>query len=466
MKASTAKKKAGKHLPEKPLNRQQSTEAGRAIREKVPRVKHADWTAPAHRVPSVELLQNTLDGYQPKLLPIRYGRMLQSPFSFFRGAAAIMASDLSATASSGIDVQCCGDCHLLNFQSFATPERKIVFDLNDFDETIPAPWEWDLKRLATSFVIASLHNGFSENDAGQIAMNCVDSYRRRCEEFADKSPLEVWYERITSKELFETSQNEEAKKRYERQIEKAKERYEKGEDFPNITEIVNGNIRIKDQPPLIYHQNESSDTNFTETVARIFNHYVESLSEEKRTLLRQYHYQDIATKVVGIGSVGKVCGVLLLLSANNEPLFLQVKEAQASVLEPFTKESKHKNDGERIVVGQKLMQSASDLFLGWCEGQQGRHFYVRQLRDMKIKPAVEVFDERSMNSFGKLCGWALARAHARSGKAALIAGYIGKSDKFQKAISQFALEYAQQNFDDFNALKKAVSDGKIDAVFE
>jgi uncharacterized protein (DUF2252 family) len=467
MKASETKKKSRKSVTEQKLvSRAEALIEGRNIRNEVPRVKHGEWRSSSDRKPAIKLLQDTMKDFMPNLLPIRYGRMLQSPFSFYRGAAAIMASDLSTTPNSGIDVQCCGDCHLLNFGSFATPERKIIFDVNDFDETFPAPWEWDLKRLATSFVIASLHNGFTENDSSQIVMSCVETYRRRCEQFASMSPLEIWYQKITSEELLEISSNEDAKKRFARNIAKAKDRYEKGEDFPNIMEVVDGKIRIKDQPPLIYHQQQSSDHHFLEMVNRIFDQYIDSLSEEKRVLLRQYRYQDLAAKIVGIGSVGKVCGVLLLLSADNEPLFLQVKEAKQSVLEPFTQKSKHKNDGERVVVGQKLMQSASDMFLGWCEGDKGRQFYIRQLRDMKIKPAVEVYDERSMNSYAKLCGWALARAHSRSGKAAQIAGYIGKSNKFQKAISDFALEYAAQNNEDYEALKEAVSDGTIEAYTE
>jgi uncharacterized protein (DUF2252 family) len=408
----------------------------------------------------------TSKGREAHLIPIRYGRMLQSPFAFYRGAAAIMAADLAKTASTGIYVQSCGDCHLVNFGSYATPERRIVFDINDFDETLPAPWEWDVKRLAASFVIAAMHNNVSKTQAEEIAITCVESYREHTDEYAQMSPLQVWYSSISVEDVMQMAKSAEAKKRLSKQLEKAKNKGLTGEDYPKLTKVENGKVSIVDSPPLIYHPKDAGAAKYRETIEEAFQRYAETLGEEKRTLFNQYKFIDIAIKVVGVGSVGRICGISLRMSANNEPLFLQVKQAATSVLEPFAGKSVYSNSGQRVVQGQKMMQAASDIFLGWGTGMNGRQFYVRQLRDMKIKPLVEVFDDKTMVDYARLCGWALARAHARSGKSAIINGYLGNSSKFADAVAEFSVAYAEQNEKDFAALKKAVRAGKLEAYFE
>jgi uncharacterized protein (DUF2252 family) len=440
--------------------------AGRSLRDQLPRTNHAGWNAPAGRFDPVEVLIDSGKNRDPALLPIRYGRMLQSPFSFYRGAAAIMAADLAGTPSTGIMVQACGDCHLLNFGSYATPERRLVFDINDFDETLPAPWEWDVKRLATSFLIASIDKKMGLLMAKNITRQCLNSYRQHIIEYAAMDPLSVWYSSISLEDAMRNSKNEEAKKMVGRQIEKARTRSLTGEDFPKLTEMKDGIVKIKDNPPLIYHRTGIDAKKYKALVEEVFANYVETLGDDKKTLLGHYSFHDIAVKVVGIGSVGTLCSVALWMSANNEPLFLQIKEARNSVLEPYAGKSIYQNHGQRVVTGQKLMQAASDVFLGWTSISAGRQFYVRQLRDMKIKPLVEVYDDKMMEGYARLCGRALARAHARSGNAGLIGGYLGTSSKFDDAIVEFAYNYAAQNEKDHNALKNAVRDGVVEAYME
>jgi uncharacterized protein (DUF2252 family) len=446
--------------------REDAIQLGRSLRSKTARISHAEWNAPADRRDPVDILMESSEGREPNLIPIRYGRMLQSPFNFFRGAAAIMAADLATTPNTDIFVQSCGDCHLMNFGSFATPERKIIFDLNDFDETHPAPWEWDVKRLAASFVIASLHNDIGKGVAKAIARECAQSYRKHTAEFATMTPLQVWYSAISAEDILSRTKNEEIKKRYTRRIEKARSEYSRGENFPKLREDEDGRMCIQDNPPLIYHRSGEDMEKYHQLVEDIFEGYIAALGDEKKMLLDQYKYQDIAAKVVGIGSVGMMCGISLRMSASREPLFLQVKEARASVLEPYVRKSAYSNNGQRVVIGQKLMQAASDLFLGWTQPVHSRHFYVRQLRDMKIKSMVEVYEEENMFGYARLCGWALARAHARSGKATIITGYLGENTKFDDAVAQFAAEYAQQNDSDFAALQAAVRKGTIEVYLE
>lgn len=460
-------------LVKKPLDddnglrsRSKATEFGKSLRNKTPRTSHGEWR-PANRRPDpVEILIESSKGREAHLVPIRYGRMLKSPFAFYRGAAGIMAADLSTSPTTGEYVQSCGDCHLVNFGSYATPERRIAFDINDFDETLPAPWEWDVKRLAASFVIAALHNGINKTEAKEIAITCVESYRQHTSEYAQMTPLEVWYSSISVDDIFRMSKSDQAKKRFSKQLEKAKNRSLTGEDYPKLTNTINGKVSITDNPPLIYHRQDVDAEKYFREVEASFQQYAETLGPEKRMLFDQYKFVDIATKVVGVGSVGRLCGISLRMTANDEPLFLQVKEAVASVFEPYTRKSIFANSGQRVVHGQKMMQAASDIFLGWGSGITGRHFYVRQLRDMKIKPLVEVFEDETMMDYGRLCGWALARAHARSGKSGIISGYLGNNDKFANAIAEFGVLYAEQNDKDFNALKKAVSAGKLEAYFE
>jgi uncharacterized protein (DUF2252 family) len=447
-------------------SREQQYAEGKAIRDTCPRLNHADWKPPADRVDPIEILEASNKGRLPELIPVRYGRMIPSPFVFYRGAAAIMAADLARTPATGIRVQACGDAHLMNFGAFATPERRVIFDINDFDETLPAPWEWDVKRLATSFLIASRSNGFSEADARKTALCCVRSYRERMAEFAQMRTLEVWYARLDLETILPRIKDQEAQKRLQRRVQKAEASDVLEVDFPKLVSVENGEPTIRDNPPLIYHLREQAGPEFEARVADAFARYRESLPDERRVLLDRYQRKDLAIKVVGVGSVGTFCAVILMMADVDDPLFLQVKEAGTSVLEPYAGKSIYANHGQRVVAGLRLMQSASDLFLGWTEGREGRHFYVRQLHDMKIKMLVELFTFKVMIQYAEYCGWALARAHARAGQPALIAGYLGKADQFDEAVADFATAYAGQNESDYKALVRAVRQGRIEVFTE
>jgi uncharacterized protein (DUF2252 family) len=401
----------------------------------------------------------------PQLVPIRYGRMMQSPFAFYRGAAAIMAADLAHTPATGIRVQACGDCHLLNFGGFATPERNVVFDINDFDETLPAPWEWDVKRLATSCVIAGQHNGFNKAAARNMALRCVDGYRTHMHNFAQMSVMERWYERVSADDILGAIRAKKWRKQVETRIAKAGARTVLEDDFPKLASVEGGTPRIKDNPPLIFHEMIRGAAEYANAVNVAFRKYRETLSDDHRELLDRFEMKDIAYKVVGVGSVGTYCAILLMMAASDDALFLQVKEARQSVLEPYAGKSQYANRGQRVVAGQRLMQSASDIFLGWTE-ESGRHYYVRQLRDMKIQPLVDGMDVTQLGRYAEWCGWALARAHAKSGDATIISGYLGSGSRFDKAIAEFALAYADQNKRDFKTLLKAIQDGRIQAAQE
>ena len=405
-------------------------------------------------------------GRVPELLPIRYGRMMQSPFTFYRGAAAIMVADLAGLPSTGIRVQACGDCHLLNFGSFATPERRQIIAINDFDETLPAPWEWDIKRLAASFVVAARSNGFTTEEAREAAQTCARSYRERMREFAKMGVLDVWYYSIEMEDLLETIEDETAKARVKKRFVKARDRDVLDEDFPELVTFEGGKHRIRDNPPLIYHFQGEEEAVVEVRVRDAFERYRATLAEDRRLLLDRYEYKDIAMKVVGVGSVGTRCSIMLLMGGADDPLFLQVKEARASVLEPYAGQSAYSNPGQRVVMGQRLMLSASDIFLGWTEGGLGSHYYIRQMRDMKLKPMVELFSPSVMNQYAELCGWALASAHARSGDAAKIAGYLGKKEDFDEALADFSESYADQNELDYKALVKAVREGRLEVYLE
>ncbi|HEY9685070.1 MAG TPA: DUF2252 domain-containing protein [Oculatellaceae cyanobacterium] len=437
-------------------------ELGRALREHCPRAEHAEFkVARKGRPDPVQLIMASNQGRLEKLLPIRYGRMIVSPFAHFRGAATIMASDLSVQPATGYALQACGDCHLLNFGAFATPERRIVFDINDFDETFPAPWEWDLKRLAASFVIASRHNGFRAADCVAPAFELAQSYRNKMREYAEMPALEAWYSFLDYQQLIEMGEDERLKKRRRRMLEKAMARTHQDE-FIRIAHVEDGKPRIKDEPPLVYHETDQKSADLYERVEHTMIEYRKSLSPERRVLIDRYEFVDAAMKVVGVGSVGTYCAIALFFAAENDPLFLQVKEARTSVLEPYVDHPPFASQGERVVFGQKLMQAASDMFLGHAVGKLGRHIYIRQLRDVKIKPMIEIFAPENMVGFAQACGWALARAHARSGDAAVIAGYIGKNAVFARAIAQFATRYADQNELDHAALIEAVRDLRLD----
>jgi uncharacterized protein (DUF2252 family) len=436
---------------------------GKALREAVPRTLHAGWKAPKDRRDPIDLLIESNEGRILDLIPIRFGRMMQSPFTFYRGSAAIMAADLATTAQSGLIVQACGDAHLLNFGAFATPERNVVFDINDLDETLPAPWEWDVKRLAASVVIAGRYLRLSETEAARAAQATVRSYRERIADYSSKRALEVWYETIGVDDVIKSFEaaDEEARERFGKRVEVAEEKSSPEFVFPKLVEHRGTEPRFKDDPPLIFHPSAELAPGLANGFRKPLAHYRASLPDHVRVLFDRYHLCDIAVKVVGIGSVGTLCAVGLWVAADDDPLFLQVKEARPSVLEPYAGKSAYENNGQRVVCGQRLMQSAADIFLGWTTGENGRDVYVRQLRDVKISAIIEDWDDKCLREYGKLCGWALAKAHARSGDAAKIAGYMGSSPVFDDAISEFAVEYADQNERDYRAFIKAVREGRL-----
>jgi len=435
---------------------------GKALRRAVPREDHSGWEPLKDRRDPIEVLIEANEGRVLELVPIRFGRMMQSPFAFYRGSASVMAADLASTAKSGLIVQACGDAHLSNFGGFATPERNIIFDVNDLDETLPAPWEWDLKRLAASIVVAARHIGLSESNAEQSAIRAVRAYRERMTDYGSMSALDVWYDVINLERVIAAITQDEQRGRIARRLEKARAQSAPEHMYPKLTTQQGTVPRIIDDPPLIFHptaeQAPGLKTGYVEGLAQ----YRESLHENVRILFDRYVFSDLGFKVVGVGSVGTMCLIALFLAANDDPLFLQIKEARASVLEPYAGKSKHPNHGQRVVAGQRLMQSASDIFLGWAEGVNGKHLYVRQLRDAKISAIIEGFDLDLLQDYARLCAWSLARAHARSGDAAMISGYIGSSEIFDEAIGEFAVEYADQNARDYKKFVSAVREGKIE----
>ncbi|AMN44780.1 DUF2252 domain-containing protein [Rhodoplanes sp. Z2-YC6860] len=436
--------------------------AGKALRDKLPRERHGIWKEFKSRPDPIGLLHKSDAGRMKNLVPIRYGRMLQSPFAFYRGSAAIMASDLSRTPNTGLKVQACGDCHLMNFGGFATPERNIIFDINDFDETSPAPWEWDVKRLVASFVLAARSNGLSDRNGRDCAETAARSYREHMREFSRMDPLRVWYSTIDAEDIMGL-----LPKAYRKQVSKRIEKASAGSgselDFPKLAGTVGGQTRITDQPPLIFHPEETNAPEARATIEKLLRDYRETMPEDRRMLFDRYRFVDIAIKVVGVGSVGRNCWIVLMMSEENSPLFLQVKEAVRSVLEPYAGNSAYSHHGQRVVLGQRLMQPASDIFLGWLTGIGGRHLYVRQLRDAKIKPLVETFNAEALNFYAVMCGWVLARAHSKVSEiSATISGYLGSSnDEFDEAMGKFALAYADQAEHDYAALKAAVRKGKV-----
>lgn len=439
-------------------------ELGKALRVTSPREAHAEFSLDkAGRRDPIDVLIEQAEGRIPDLLPIRYGRMLASPFAFFRGAASIMAADLASAPCSPYAVQSCGDCHLMNFGAFATPERNVIFDINDFDETFPAPFEWDVKRLAVSFVIAGNDNGHKLEDGLEAARHAVESYRDRLHELAEMKALEAWYSYLDFEELIDLTSDPKLKKRHKRALEKALTR-DSSAEFVKLAHVVDGVPKIKEVPPLIFHPPKGEGFDLHEQVTHGLNEYRNSLPFERRVLFDRYEYCDTAMKVVGVGSVGTHCAVLLFFSAEGDPLFLQIKEAKESILERYVDSPPFAHQGERVVFGQRLMQAATDVFLGHLTGIQGRQAYVRQLRDVKVKPEVEIYSPKNMLDLAKHCGWALARAHARSGDAAIMAGYIGKGKTFPNAIAQFAEAYARQNENDHAMLIEAVRDSKVEVI--
>ena len=373
-----------------------------------------------------------------------------------------MAHDLATTPDTGIQVQACGDCHLLNFGGFATPERNLVFDLNDFDETLPAPWEWDLKRLAVSFAVAARDLRLSDDDGHSAVLECVRAYREHLRECSRMRPLDIWYQCLDAETLIRNAPNTKEKQFREEIAMRARKRVVE-HLFPRITTQVGGRHRLVDQPPILFHV---ADPDFEERMVQGIADYRASLPDDRRVLLDRYRLEDTAHKVVGIGSVGTRCYIGLLFSEDGHPLILQFKEAVRSVLEPYAGKSAYDNQGQRVVAGQRLMQSSSDIFLGWVRGRRGYDFYVRQLRDMKMSMPLDGFNAAQLNLYAQMCGWTLARSHAKSGDAATISGYLGDGDGFDRAMGQFALTYADQTLKDHAALVKAIRSGRIDAIVE
>jgi uncharacterized protein (DUF2252 family) len=446
---------------------------GKAARAEVPRSRHAIFEPPSRRADPVKLLERQAKTRVPELVPIRYGRMLVSPFTFYRGAALIMASDLAATPRSGLTVQCCGDAHLSNFGVFASPERQLVFDLNDFDETLPGPWEWDVKRLAVSTLIAARNNDFSAKDQDQVVLDTVEEYRCAMTGFAAMKNLDVWYARLDIETVLKERGSElgsKAAKRTEKALAKARTK-DSMAAFSKLTRVVDGETQIVSEPPLIVPIDEllegSERQQLFDFLQAQMRSYGESLRHDQRELLKQFRLAEFARKVVGVGSVGTRAWIALLLGADGEdPLFLQMKEAEASVLEEFLGPSEFSNHGERVVTGQRLMQASSDIFLGWLHVEDApdgnsRDFYGRQLKDWKGSAEIEQMVPNGMGKYGRLCGWTLARAHARTGDRIAIAAYLGKGTAFDRAILEFSHAYAEQNERDYQELQAAVESGRV-----
>ncbi|MDX2709166.1 DUF2252 domain-containing protein [Streptomyces sp. PA03-6a] len=447
---------------------------GKAARKRTPRSAHAQYAPAADRADPVDVVEGQSARRVPELVPIRYGRMAESPFRFYRGAAAVMAGDLAHTPRSGLRAQLCGDAHLLNFRLLASPERRLMFDINDFDETLPGPWEWDVKRLAASLVIAGRANGFSAAERTGVVRAAVGAYRRRMRGFAGMGNLQVWYTRFEADRLqqqFAPMMGGEDVVRWERARARARAR-DTLQVFDKLTRVIDGRRLIAPDPPLLMPLRDLLDGDaraaLEKEISRLVERYGHSLQPDRRFLLEQYRLADCARKVVGVGSVGTRCWILLLLGKDDEdPLFLQAKEAEESVLAPYAGAGPHRTQGERVVAGQRLMQATSDIFLGWerlhgIDGRQ-RDFYVRQLRDWKGIVVAEDLVPRTMTLFGEVCGATLARAHARSGDRIAIAAYLGGSDVFDRAVADFAEAYADQNERDHRALVDAVRTGRVQA---
>jgi uncharacterized protein (DUF2252 family) len=451
---------------------------GKAARAEVPRESHAVFDPPPGRSDPISLLEEQATTRVAELVPVRYGRMMVSPFTYYRGAALPMAADLAATPVSGLAVQACGDAHLSNFGLFGSPERRLMFDVNDFDETLPGPWEWDVKRLAASLEVAGRGNGFPARQRREIIMSAVGQYRQAMRQFAGMTNLEVWYAHADIDQLrtqFDAALSEQQRRRLDRGLARARTR-DSMQEVAKLTRMVDGGLRIISDPPVLVPVDELMPTETTREglkafIAGLIASYRRTLETDRRYLLEQYEFCDMARKVVGVGSVGTRCWIILLLGRDDsDPLFLQVKEAEASVLSRFAGASRYKNQGERVVAGQRLMQAVSDIFLGWqhTEGEatldgKPRDFYVRQLRDWKFSLEIEALIPEGLRMYGALCGWTLARAHARSGDRIAIAAYLGGSDVFDRAIAQFAVAYADQNEHDHRALVDAVKSGRITA---
>jgi len=449
---------------------------GTAARAEVPRESHAFFERQPDQPDPLSLLEAQAATRVPELVPIRWGRMMASPFSFYRGAALPMACDLADTPVSGLAVQACGDAHLSNFGIFGSAERRLVFDVNDFDETLPGPWEWDVKRLAASLEVAARENGFPGKDRRKIVMATVAGYRQAMREFAGMTDLDVWYAHADMDQLqaqFQSQLTKRQRKNVSHGLAKARTR-DSMQEVGKLTETVDGQPRIISDPPLIVPidqllPRQTDRKAFEAQITDLLAKYRRTLETDRRFLLDQFEFADMARKVVGVGSVGTRCWIVLMLGRDEQdPLFLQVKEAEESVLSHFVGASRYNNEGQRVVAGQRLMQASSDIFLGWqrieagLDGRQ-RDFYVRQLRDWKFSVDIQTMPPRGLRMYGALCGWTLARAHARSGDRIAIAAYLGGSDVFDQAITQFAVAYADQNERDYQSLEDAAKAGRITA---
>jgi uncharacterized protein (DUF2252 family) len=432
---------------------------GKALREKCPRTAQAEWKPRSKSQDIIKLLEESDADRIAGLVPVKYQRMSVSPFTFFRGTAIIQARDLANARVSGITVQACGDCHLANFGGFASPERVLVFDINDFDETFPGPWEWDVKRLGASLILAARDRSFSKTIADQAVRAAAASYREHMAEFAEMKVLDTWYAQVSVdaiKEYFRKDQDISA-----RLSKKVKQAHKQTSEavIPKLTAVVNGLRKIKDNPPVIYHIHEFT-RDFEKQRVKFTEEYKQSLQPDRRHLYERYHYQDSAIKVVGVGSVGTRCYLSLLLADDDDPLFLQVKEARRSVLESPRGKSRYAHQGLRVVEGQRVMQAASDIFLGWARTHK-HDYYLRQFRDMKVSAEVETFRPATLVGYASLCGWTLARAHAKAGDAAMIAGYLGSSDQFDDALAQYSEAYADQAEQDFETFQAAIRSGRL-----
>ncbi len=438
---------------------------GKALREVTHRSEQKDWEPPADRANPIDLLIENCKGRVEELIPIRYGRMMVSPFTFYRGAAAIMAYDLSHTPSTGLTLVADGDCHLLNFGGFATAERNVVFDINDFDEVSIAPWEWDVKRLAASFVIAGRSNGFDPADCKKAAWLAAQGYRQQMADYTRMPTLQVWNDSFDFNTIIENMVDKDMKRFYSKKLSSATEHSAHEKEFAKLTFTTGDTPRIVDQPPLIYHFGDQRDLEYLHVASSTLQGLKKNLSLGVSLLLDRFTIVDVAFKVVGVGSVGTACGIILLMSGKGDPLFLQFKQARQSVLEPYCGANPYEHPGQRVVVGQRAMQAAGDMFLGWTTGT-GKlkiQFYVRQLSDAKIKPVIEIMKPTNLNGYAGLCGRVLARAHARSGDSAVLTGYMGKSTAFEDAIADFSVAYADQNERDHAALLSAIRSGRIEA---
>ena len=448
----------------KRVSREERRAAGKAVRDTLPLAGLAEVGATMAGRDPVALIGARDAGRLEWLVPIRYGRMLRSAFTFYRGSAALMAHDLAFAPSSGLNVQLCGDAHLLNFGIFGSPERSLVFDLNDFDETLPGPFEWDVKRLVASVVVAARDRGFKPKRQREIAFATAERYRTAMREFAEMTALETWHRQLEVDVALQTVDDEDWRAYASAVAERARGKNHL-QAVSRFTEVVDGKRRIVTEPPLIVPLASVADLlpeDPAEVVRQAFMEYRGSVRDDIQVLLDRYTYVDAAIKVVGVGSVGTRCVIVLMQGADeNDLLFLQVKQAGTSVLEPYLAASQYTHSGERVVAGQRLMQSASDAFLGWATGPLGNHYYWRQLRDWKGSADVEKMSERLLLRYGQVCAWTLAKAHARSGDSVAIAAYLGSSNRFETATTSFGVAYADVNEQDYLALQEAVGDGRV-----